>query len=38
MEMQSQDQALIQKLMDLHTAIQELKLESAEEEEEEEKE
>ncbi|XP_023831542.1 protein FAM167A-like [Salvelinus sp. IW2-2015] len=36
MEMQSQDQALIQQLMDPHTAIQELKLESGEEEEKEE--
>ncbi|KAJ8267671.1 hypothetical protein COCON_G00128430 [Conger conger] len=36
MEMRSQDQVLIQKLMDLHMGIQELKLECAEAEEEEE--
>ena len=34
MEMRSQDQALIRQLMDLHTGIQELKLELSEEEEE----
>ncbi|KAG5842694.1 hypothetical protein ANANG_G00180340 [Anguilla anguilla] len=38
MEMRSQDQVLIRKLMDLHTGIQELKLECAEAEEEQEEE